>query len=754
LTIEYRFSDRYLLPWSAFDPRFYEEVKRRTVYVVDPPLDDDDARPAIAAHVAKKQEYELRRLASALVARTGRDPKTISSIADLVTREAFGAILQFLLDRIRKKDPTASTSGGLFIAAQSLCNFAANWVKVGDDHLKVLRKMASARNPNPASRGEGQRKVRRGMTRKNRDMLAHFRDEAILARFLDLPAAVFDRILRRQKKFGRLKRKDAVALGWAFGMAFLQIVPVRPKNGSGTELGKNLIEQGAGSSRRVFVHWEPEEVKNGVELHFELTGEALEMFDLYMKHGRPLLCGPTNRYLFPGRGDRSKQTGWFSTQIAQNLERELGVRVTGQQFRHLTGFVYLLDHPGDYETVRQFLGHTNISTTVSFYAGVEMQDAAKALDKVVKKRRSLPESPGARSGPGDLELAWDDNSLPASLVSATEVNDWKARTGPSGILGDDGPAANWRRATIELNWRVYLLWLGWLLACDLFKAQDQTALRFSPDHVIAFIEDMRRRGNGAATILLRVLALERVMAVLAPDSDRRFLRTIIRNLPEARTAAAKRARLQETAVLVDLGIGLMRSVDGGTRLTRQIITAYRDGLMIALLALRPFRRGNFSAMELNKNLIKRGDAWWLCYDEDETKNGAVIEVPFPLELVPWLEKYLAIYRPLLAANRYVGNRLWLSYWYTAMDDTSVYGQIVARTEKAFGSAVNPHLFRHCLATSLAIDNPEIAGIAHLMLGNDIATCQREYNLAQTHSAGRRLAGAVDAMRDRFRRQRR
>jgi integrase len=388
LSVELKFQDRYLLPWSAFAPSFYKDVERRTTHVVDPPLDDPDARPAIAKHVAQKQEYEIQRLASALVAQTGRDPKTITCIADLVQHDAFVAILQFLQDRVRKKDPKAVTSGGLFVTAQFLCGLARNWVKVGEDQLKILLKIACRRNPNPAARGKGQRKVRQAMTPKNRGMLGHFRDPEILARFLELPSEMFKRVLKRLKQHGSLKRKDAVVLGWAFAVSLLQIAPVRPKNGSGIELGRNLIEQGFGPSRQVFVHWVPEEVKNGVELQFELTGEVLELFDLYMTHGRPLLCGPANCYLFPGRGNGSKQTSWFSTQIAERLQAELGVRVTGHQFRHLIGFIYLREHPGDYESVRQFLGHTDIATTVRFYAGIEMKDAAKALDATIKARRA------------------------------------------------------------------------------------------------------------------------------------------------------------------------------------------------------------------------------------------------------------------------------------------------------------------------------------------------------------------------------
>ncbi len=352
-------------------------------------------------------------------------------------------------------------------------------------------------------------------------------------------------------------------------------------------------------------------------------------------------------------------------------------------------------------------------------------------------------------------MTWNGKALPKELVSAAETNNWMARTGPSGILSHLGPAANWRDDTIAFNWRSYLLFLGWLEHCSLFVGAAAVDSRLTTDLIIGFIEEMRRRGNAAATILMRVLALERVLAVLAPQIDRSELRLIIRNLPEGRDPSAKRARLQETAVLVDLGISLMMHVEKpGTKLTRQLATMFRDGLQIALLALRPFRRGNFTAIEIDKHLVKRGETWWLLFEPDETKNGAHIEVPFPDELVLWLEKYLNVYRPLLAGSRYQGQALWVSYWFTAQDDTSVYGQIVSRTEDAFGVGLNPHLFRHCLATSLAINVPDMVRISHVMLANDVATCERDYNIAMMNVSGRRLGGTVDKLRERFRRSRR
>lgn len=87
--------------------------------------------------------------------------------------------------------------------------------------------------------------------------------------------------------------------------------------------------------------------------------------------------------------------------------------------------------------------------------------------------------------------------------------------------------------------------------------------------------------------------------------------------------------------------------------------------MIALLSVRPFRRGNFTSIEIGRHLIKRGDTWWLHFEPDEVKNGIEIDVPFPEELVEWLELYRSVYRPLLTGDkltnkstgrRYVGER--------------------------------------------------------------------------------------------------
>jgi integrase len=66
-----------------------------------------------------------------------------------------------------------------------------------------------------------------------------------------------------------------------------------------------------------------------------------------------------------------------------------GLRITLHQYRHAAAAVYLKEHPGDYETVRRFLGHRNIRTTVNFYCGLETTQATRLLGDVVRKHRKV-----------------------------------------------------------------------------------------------------------------------------------------------------------------------------------------------------------------------------------------------------------------------------------------------------------------------------------------------------------------------------
>lgn len=87
--------DRFVLPWSAFGPSLYEEVKRMMHAAQHPDSAIRRRRKRINAATAKHQTEQLRRIASAIVHETGCDPKSITSIRQLVEPTAAQAALRF-----------------------------------------------------------------------------------------------------------------------------------------------------------------------------------------------------------------------------------------------------------------------------------------------------------------------------------------------------------------------------------------------------------------------------------------------------------------------------------------------------------------------------------------------------------------------------------------------------------------------------------------------------------------------------------
>ena len=75
------------------------------------------------------------------------------------------------------------------------------------------------------------------------------------------------------------------------------------------------------------------------------------------------------------------------------IQKVTGLRITLHQYRHAAAAVYLKHHPGDYETVRRFLGHRNVRTTVKFYCGLETIHATRMLGDVVRRHRKIDNDP-------------------------------------------------------------------------------------------------------------------------------------------------------------------------------------------------------------------------------------------------------------------------------------------------------------------------------------------------------------------------
>ena len=84
---------------------------------------------------------------------------------------------------------------------------------------------------------------------------------------------------------------------------------------------------------------------------------------------------------------------------------------------------------------------------------------------------------------------------------------------------------------------------------------------------------------------------------------------------------------------------------------------------------------------------------------DQGKEGR--QRPVPEDLTASIERYLEIYRPVLAGDKAETTALWLAINGNPMSYASM-GELIAETTRmTIGVAVSPHLFRTAAVTTLA-----------------------------------------------------
>jgi integrase len=126
------------------------------------------------------------------------------------------------------------------------------------------------------------------------------------------------------------------------------------------------------------------DVKNRVRLQHPFGQHLTQLIDEYVHDFRPTLSrGRNEDWLFPGQNGGAKGKISFSGQITKRIYKATGLRMTVHQFRHAAGALILQRRPGEYELVRQLLGHRNVQTTINAYVGLENIQASEIFSKIV-----------------------------------------------------------------------------------------------------------------------------------------------------------------------------------------------------------------------------------------------------------------------------------------------------------------------------------------------------------------------------------
>jgi integrase/recombinase XerD len=327
--------------------------------------------------------------------------------------------------------------------------------------------------------------------------------------------------------------------------------------------------------------------------------------------------------------------------------------------------------------------------------------------------------------------------LPYDHWPVSDQQAWQLAIKDGDIFKDGGPASHWSDGSKKTIRNGYARWLGYLETFESEFLKNLPVTRLTPDRIKRYINHLQDSIRPAGTHNY-ITHLYDAIRVMAPGGDWRWLHELGLRLEKLIKPKNKWPRMVSSHELVELGCKLMAEAENASNnvdvkdLKQAVL--YRDGLMIALLASRPIRRRNLAGIHIGTNLLTGPTGAWLRFAEHETKNHQLLEQPLPDWLAPHLKRYLEHYR-LIFPGAHGHDGLWASAKGGALRSEGVYVRIIIHTKEAFGHSVNPHLFRDCVATTIALEHPEHVHIAADLLGHTtLEFTQRHYIQAQTRQA--------------------
>jgi hypothetical protein len=213
-----------------------------------------------------------------------------------------------------------------------------------------------------------------------------------------------------------------------------------------------------------------------------------------------------------------------------------------------------------------------------------------------------------------------------------------------------------------------------------------------------------QKDRAPVTVASTVAKLIMAWNGMFPGVDWEWMRAARANLQRVAVPLRNKAdRVEDSWELARLGFDLMADAEAMIEAdSLKAADLYRDGLILALLALRPFRRRNILGLQIGRDLLRCGDTWRFVFPAEETKGKREIEKGFPANLLPALDRYLNIHRPRLlaqvthypAANRAEApTRLWISQLGNPLSISTFCIHIGRHTEKRFGWAMDPQSFQ-------------------------------------------------------------
>jgi integrase/recombinase XerD len=341
--------------------------------------------------------------------------------------------------------------------------------------------------------------------------------------------------------------------------------------------------------------------------------------------------------------------------------------------------------------------------------------------------------------------------LPLEMWPEADQTLWARARSDEEFLDDGGLGRNWAHSTATKYIRDYGRWLAWLRRIEPEVLNAEPLSRLTRERIRSYVKYLQSTNLAQYSVSCLLRGIGSVAwAFSETDHYYWIVRFSERLAYRAIPVRNKRQIVRPTYDLVCLGQKLMTHASSQP-VRYSSAVEFRNGLIVALLAYRPIRRGNISIIVLDRHLAKVDGGYHLQFGEHETKQRKPLDVPVPDNLTVPLEVYLNTYRPVLMARPpfagTAGDALWVANDGGPLSHWGLYAAVCNVTRKEFGHSLNPHIFRDSAVTTVALDDPsQIAIVADILGHSNMVTSAKHYNQARCIDASRRFQAELALMR--------
>jgi hypothetical protein len=327
-------------------------------------------------------------------------------------------------------------------------------------------------------------------------------------------------------------------------------------------------------------------------------------------------------------------------------------------------------------------------------------------------------------------------SLPIEQWSPADAEAWALANRPSLRLIRGGAGAHMKPITLSDLARRYGYFLDFLERTTELDRNAKAASQVTPGNVARYIEELCGRVSSVTTYG-SIYKLRRTSELLNPSGDFSWLIELEKDLALIMQPCSKADRFVLSEVLVESGLILMTEADDSATLSRLAkARQFRNGLMVAMLALHPIRLKNFASLTIGHEFVEIDDQWWIVLSSTATKEARPDERRIDEILAPAVRKYLSNHRPVLTGENFDCGALWISSINGQPMTYNAVGRAIYDTTRiSIGLGISPHMFRTSAASSAAVHaghNPHLGSA--LLHHRDNRVTEEHYNRASSLSA--------------------